>query len=110
MQTLHKQRGFLAAIFSAIGKFLASAVGKTLLTTAATTVASRAAAKKLAPRPKMPVPPGQPTEAEIKARAAMAARDARRRARRAGFNTILTSPLGASPNSAQLGRRTLLGE
>ena len=106
MQTLHKQRGFLAAVFSAIGKFLASTVGKAILTTAVTT----AAARKMAPKPKTPVPPGQPTEAEIKARAAMAARDARRRARRAGFNTILTSPLGASPNSAQLGRRTLLGE
>ena len=105
MQTLHKQRGFLAAVFSAIGKFLASTVGKAILTTAATA----AAARKMAPKPKVPAPPNQPTEAEIRARAAMAARDARRRARRSDFRTILTSPLGALPDRSQLGRRTLLG-
>lgn len=105
MQTLHKQRGFLGGFFAAIAKIFTSAIGKTLLATAASQVIGR----KLAPKPKAPPAPAQPSDAEIRARASMAAREARRRARRSSFNTILTSPLGASPSSSQLGRRTLLG-
>ena len=97
-----RQAGFLAVLASLFSKVFASALGKTLLTAAATA----ATARKLAPKVKAPPPPAMP---DVKARAAFAAQQARRRARRAGFNTILTSPLGAAIGEGQIGRRQLLG-